>query len=264
MSAIAPSRSGGLPVTGTGPAAPGLARLTGIELRKTADTRAGRWLLVVTGAAAGVAAVLQLLFAEEGSRTMTGYLTVSQVPASLLLPVLGILLVTSEWSQRTALTTFTLVPQRSRVLTAKVLAAAALGVLGTAASAGAAVLATLLTPALTDGDASWQVAWTHVGQVLLVQVAVVLVGVAFGLALLSSPLAIVLWFVLPTAVTVLVTIVSSLRWVRDWLDLNSTTLPMYEGRLEGQGWLQVATSVVLWGVVPMVIGWVRVSRQDVA
>lgn len=39
------------------------------------------------------------------------------------MPVVGILLVTSEWSQRTAITTFTLVPQHGRVLTAKLLAA---------------------------------------------------------------------------------------------------------------------------------------------
>ena len=38
---------------------------------------------------------------------------------SLLLPVMGILLVTSEWSQRTDMTTFALEPHRSRVIMAK-------------------------------------------------------------------------------------------------------------------------------------------------
>ena len=42
---------------------------------------------------------------------------------SLILPVLGILLVTSEWSQRTGLTTFALVPQRERVIVAKLIGA---------------------------------------------------------------------------------------------------------------------------------------------
>ena len=37
--------------------------------------------------------------------------------------MLGILLVTSEWTQRTALVSFTLTPVRGRVLVAKVLAA---------------------------------------------------------------------------------------------------------------------------------------------
>ena len=38
------------------------------------------------------------------------------------MPVVGILLVTSEWTQRTAMISFTLVPHRSRVLLAKLLA----------------------------------------------------------------------------------------------------------------------------------------------
>jgi hypothetical protein len=81
--------------------------------------------------------------------------------------------------------------------------------------------------------------------------------------LLSSPLAIVLYFVLPTVFTVLVTTVGALDWVRDWLDLTTTTAPMYEGLLEGRGWLQAATSVALWGLLPLVLGWVRIERCDV-
>ena len=45
---------------------------------------------------------------------------------TLLLPIVGILLVTSEWSQRTAQVTFTLVPRRGRVLAAKVSASVVL------------------------------------------------------------------------------------------------------------------------------------------
>ena len=40
----------------------------------------------------------------------------------ILLPIIGILLVSSEWSQRTALITFTLVPKRMRVMSAKIAA----------------------------------------------------------------------------------------------------------------------------------------------
>ena len=38
---------------------------------------------------------------------------------SVLLPVLGIMLVTSEWGQRTAMVTFALEPRRPRVILAK-------------------------------------------------------------------------------------------------------------------------------------------------
>jgi ABC-2 type transport system permease protein len=72
--------------------------------------------------------------AHDAARTFGSYLSLTQIPVGVLLPVLGVLLVTSEWSQRTAMTTFALVPRRFRVLTAKPLAAAVLAVLGVVAS----------------------------------------------------------------------------------------------------------------------------------
>jgi len=246
-----------------GPAAPSLLTLVRVELRKSYDTRAGRWLLFAIGLAS-LAVVAISLFVEDAPKTFTDHFAITQLPTGILLPVLGILLVTSEWSQRTAMTTFSLVPRRSRVLTAKVLAASVLAVLGVVAAALASALATVLTPVFTDLDMDWSLTWAQVGQVLLVQVIFVLAGVALGMLLLSSPLAIVLYFVLPTVFTLLVTLVSALDWVRDWLDLSTTTMPMYEGGLDGQGWLQVATSAALWVALPMVIGWLRIERSEIS
>jgi len=253
------------PTTGRAPAvgSPSMSALTRVELRKSYDTRAGRWLLVVIGLAA-LAVVLILLLVDDAPKSFEGFFGFTQLPIGILLPVLGILLVTSEWSQRTAMTTFVLVPRRSRVLVAKVLAAAVLAVLGVVASLVTAALGTVLTPVLSDGDMEWTLSAAQLGQVVLVQVLTVLAGVAFGMLLLSSPLAIVLYFVLPTVFTLLVNLVAALDWMRDWLDLSTTTMPMYEGELSGQGWAQVATSVGLWIVVPMAVGWWRINRTEIA
>ncbi|TYP89153.1 ABC transporter permease [Blastococcus xanthinilyticus] len=243
--------------------APSLATLVGVELRKSRDTRAGFWLLLTIGALALAVPALVLFFGEPPEKTFAEYVGAAQLAVALLLPVLGILLVTSEWSQRTALTTFALVPQRSRVLVAKLVAAALLAVLGVVATLVAGALTAALTPVLTDDPTSWSIDAEQVLQTLLVQVLNVLIGVAFGLLLLSSPLAIVTYFALPTAFTVLVTTVGALDWVRDWLDLTTTTGPMYEGRLDGQGWVQVATSAALWLLLPLVAGWIRVHRTEI-
>jgi ABC-2 type transport system permease protein len=243
--------------------APTLSRLVRVELRKSADTRAGRWLLLVIGLAA-LAVVGLELFVEDAPKTFGDYLAFTQIPVGILLPVLGVLLVTSEWSQRTAMTTFALVPRRSRVLTAKVLAASLLAVVGVAASAVAAALGTALTPVLTHSALDWGTTGAQVAQVLLLEVIYVLAGVALGMLLLNSPLAIVVYFVLPTVFTILVNTVRTLDWVRDWLDLSSTTLPMYHGDLDSQGWLQLATSAVVWLVLPMALGWFRIQRAEIA
>jgi ABC-type transport system involved in multi-copper enzyme maturation permease subunit len=252
------------PRPATAPSAPSLAQLVRVELRKSYDTRAGSWLLLVITLATALVVGLQLFFDDGVDGSFGYFFGFSQLPVGLLLPVLGILLVTSEWSQRTAMTTFALVPARSRVLTAKVLAGVVLGVLGVAAAGVASVLATAFVPVVTGLESSWELSGAQLGQVLLVQVLTVLVGVGFGMLLLSSPLAIVLYFVLPTVFTLLVNTVSALDWVRDWLDLSTTTIPMYEGQLAGQGWAQVGTSVALWLLLPLVLGWWRITRTEIS
>jgi ABC-2 type transport system permease protein len=264
MSSTVTVPTGDRPRTQPAHPAPALLQLVRVELRKSADTRAGRWLLAAIAAAALLVAGLQLLFDDGVDGSFGYFFTASQFPVGLLLPVLGILLVTSEWSQRTAMTTFALVPDRSRVLAAKVLAAAVLAVLGVVATVVVSAVATALTPAFTDLGSSWELSGAQLGQVLLVQVISVLVGVAFGMLLLNSPLAIVLYFLLPTVVTILVNTVGGLDWVRNWLDLSTTTVPMYEGLLEGQGWAQVGTSVALWLLLPLVLGWLRIERSEIA
>ena len=81
-----------------------------------ADTRAGFWLLVVDRPAHGAVAVIAGLVLDDDDQNLLNILAVTVQPASILMPVVGILLVTSEWSQRTAMITFALVPGRLRVL----------------------------------------------------------------------------------------------------------------------------------------------------
>ncbi len=89
-------------------------RLVHVELRKMLDTRAGRWLLI--GIAGVIAVALTITFFDNGGQHPYGlYLQATTVPMALILPVVGILAVTSEWCQRTGLVTFGLEPRRARV-----------------------------------------------------------------------------------------------------------------------------------------------------
>ena len=75
-----------------------------------------------------VVVVVRLLVGDAADHTFQHVLDAGLQPSAVLLPVLGILLVTSEWSQRTGLITFALVPKRSRVLGAKLIASLLLAV----------------------------------------------------------------------------------------------------------------------------------------
>src|ERR1700730_14169922 len=105
---------------------PGLGRLTAVELRKMSDTVAGVWLQLGVLAITVIVVVVTCATGPANPHTFRHIFSNSLQPAAIMLPVLGVLLVTSEWSQRTTLTSFTLVPRRSRVFAAKLVAAVAL------------------------------------------------------------------------------------------------------------------------------------------
>jgi ABC-2 type transport system permease protein len=239
---------------------PGLGRLTLVELRKMTDTRAGFWLLLSTALLTVAVVVIAGFAMDEVDRTLKNFVGIASVPISLLGPVVGILLVTSEWSQRTSLITFTLVPHRSRVLVAKLLAGTALALIAYQVCLATGLLAT----AAFGGDAggTWSLSAAVIFQNGLSVVLALLAGIGFGAVLLASAPAIVLFFVLPTAWGAIGSI-NALEGVAKWLDQSRTMADMGEHALSGTEWARVGTSVALWVLLPVVIGFWRVKRNDV-
>src|SRR6201989_2628210 len=127
-------------------ARPGPGRLVAVELRKMLDTRAGFWLHVAMVALTVVVVAIRLLVGDAADHTFRDVLDAGLQPAPVLLPVLGILLVTSEWSQRTGLITFALVPARSRVLGAKLIASLMLAIAMLAISLALVAAGVLVSP----------------------------------------------------------------------------------------------------------------------
>ncbi len=247
-----------LDVSGT--AAVPFARLVRVEVRKMADTRAGMWLLIIMGALAGVVPVLFLIFAPDSEKSFVNLVTATGAVQGNLLPVLGILLVTSEWSQRTAMVTFSLTPLRSRVVWAKVAAALFFGLV--------VIVLVFAFAALLTAIGGAPDAWTGAGRgmfyFLLLQEAGTLLGLAFGLVLLNSAAAIVLYFVVPGVFSIIFNVVPALRSSGPWLDYGTATQPMAGGEaLSGEQWAHLATSSALWIALPFVLGLWRVLRAEV-
>ncbi|BCL15918.1 ABC transporter permease [Micromonospora sagamiensis] len=248
---------------GTGDRRPSLLRLTGVELRKLADTRAGLWLLIVIALTAVAIVTVQLFVAPAEEQTFRPFFESTLLPVGVLLPVLGILSVTSEWSQRTALTTFALVPARHRVVLAKLAAVVVAALLSVVASIAVAAAGTVVAD-LTGGAGTWSVPGALLWHAAVLQVANVLIGIAFGLLLGSTPLAIVLYFVLPTVWSVLGEMVAALRKPAEWLDTAVTMTPLFSAEVTGGQWARLGTSLLLWLVAPLVAGLVRTMRREVS
>jgi ABC-2 type transport system permease protein len=235
-----------------------LARLVHVELRKMTDTRAGFWLLATIGLLILVVAVVNEIGASEADLTFTDTLRTLQWPVAMLLPVLGILSVTSEWSQRTALTTFTLVPKRGRVILGKAVAMFALGLAAVAVTFVVAAVAN----ALTSGDGDWSLSVATLGEALAFQLVGLFGGFAFGLMLQASAPAIVLNYVAPIAVSIVVELIRSLTDPAKWFNIGNATTPLGEGGADATEWAQLGTSSAIWIGIPLLIGLYRLSRSE--
>ena len=94
--------------TNTTDAAIPLRRITRTELRKMFDTRSGFWLLASIAILALLATATVILFGNADEMTYSTFVAAIGIPMTLVLPVMAILSVTAEWSQRSGLTTFIL------------------------------------------------------------------------------------------------------------------------------------------------------------
>ncbi|MEU5553939.1 MULTISPECIES: ABC transporter permease [unclassified Micromonospora] len=243
--------------------APSLTRLTRVELRKLVDTRAGRWLLITIALIAALIATIQLVYAEDAEQTFVDFFIPSLLPIGLLLPVLGILSITSEWSQRTALTTFALVPRRGRVIIAKLVAVVLAALASVVVSLAVAAVANLIADA-TGGAGTWRIEGALVLHAVVFQVSCVLMGAAFGLLFLHTPLAIVSYLVLPNVWMILGGLIRPLNRSAEWLDTGRTMGPLFTPEVTAGQWARLAVSLLVWLVLPMVVGLVRTTRREVA
>ncbi|MFF5076859.1 ABC transporter permease [Actinoplanes sp. NPDC000266] len=240
-----------------------IGRLTMIELRKLADTRAGLWLLIVIAFATAATSAIMIGWAPDEEQTFQEFFQFGLLPSSVLLPVLGILSMTGEWSQRTALTTFTLVPARGRVIAAKLIAGVLIATASTAAALALSAVANLLGAAL-GGDGSWSMDGSLVWQGAGLQVIFVLMGIGFGALLLNTPLAIVAFFAVPMVWSILGGTIKALKTAAEWIDINTTTTAMSEPAMTSGEWARVGVSAAVWVVLPLALGVWRVLRREVS
>jgi hypothetical protein len=208
-----------------------------------------------------IAVIVRSVVGDAADHTFAAILEVAVKPAAVLLPVAGILLVTSEWSQRTGMITFTLVPVRSRVLSTKLIASLVLALAMLAMSVAVAAAGVLVASPGVEG--TWSNVVPLIGQSAVYLTAGMVTGVAFGMVLLASAPAIVALFALPIAWTA----VASLPVLADaapWLDTRLALGPMPQEVLSTTQWAHAGTALALWMLLPLLIGSRRITRREVA
>ena len=244
-----------------------LSRVVGVELRKMFDTRAGSWLMASILIAALVSTTATILFAPEADLTYYTFAKAIGFPMTVILPMIAVLAITGEWSQRTGLTTFTLVPVRSRVILAKVLASVLVGVSSMFIAFAFGVAGNLVGPTITGTDRVWDVTFVHALDIVLGSLISLLLGTTLGILFRSSSVAIAAYFVvaflLPTVFGLLATNEAGFRDTQRWVDLNYAQAFLFEGTMSGEQWARLGVAVTLWLVVPAALGLRLVLRSEV-
>ena len=239
---------------------PGVGRLVTVELRKMVNTRSGFWVPIAV--AALTALVSLIASSNHGGRdgTFLHALHAASIPGAYLLPVMGVLLVCSEYSQRTTLTTYTLVPNRWRVLGAKLGASLIVATLATITALLLAVVSASIFGHAPGGTGSLPL--TIILQTWLFLGSGMVMGMAFGAAILVSAPAIVGYLLLPVVWNGLAGNISWLRTPARWLDSDNTLGPLTQQSMSTTQWAHAAATFALWIGVPLLIGLTRIGRGD--
>ena len=245
------------------------ARVTRVELRKMFNTRSGFWLIASIAISAVLATGGVILWAADDQLTYSTFATAIRFPVVVILPLIAILSVTSEWSQRTGLTTFTLVPHRGRIIAAKAVSSVLIAVAAMVLTFAVGALGNLASAAVTGTTLVWDVTWTQCLYYVLGMILSLLIGFMLGVLIRSSTGAIVAYFVLTFVLpTIFSLLAESQQWFRDlqpWVDVQfaQSGLFVFDQALTGEQWANIAVTGLTWLLIPLAIGLGFVMRAEV-
>ena len=243
------------------------SRVVSVELRKMFDTRSGFWLMMSVAITATLATGAVILWAPDSELTYDTFAAAIGFPMSVILPMVAILSVTSEWSQRSGLTTFTLLPHRGRVIGAKAVATVVVGVTSMGVAMAIGALGNIVGTAITGTPRVWDDSVQHLALIVLANVLGMLIGFTLGVVIRNSAGAIVGYFVftlvLPTLSGLLA---ANAAWWHDaqaWVDFNFAQSALFNGEMAAKDWAHIATASGIWLVIPLAVGLTLLMRSEV-
>lgn len=176
------------------------------------------------------------------------------------------MLVTSEWSQRTAMVTFTLEAHRGRVVAAKLVAGLLLALLVSVVATVSALIMNGLY-AVLHGDADWHFPVLSLLGFLFTQLLAMTTGFAFATLFLNTPGSIVVYFayalILPTIFAVAAQFLDWFRDAQPWVDFSDAQSPLIDASMSGRDWAQLLVTGVIWLGIPVFLGVWRILRAEV-
>jgi ABC-type transport system involved in multi-copper enzyme maturation permease subunit len=241
-------------------------RLVTVELRKMFNTRSGLWLVASGFIISAIISLFMLFLIDTEDLTFGLFTTVIAVPMTILLPILAILSVTSEWSQRSGLVTFTVEPKRGKVIAAKAVASIIVGAVSMLIAMAIGAIIYLIGATIRGTDLVWDVPPKDVGVIVFVNILGLLVGFMLGTLIRNSAGAIVAYFVyrfvLPSLFGALMEFTDWFDKIQPWIDFESARSTLYD-HTSGEDWAHLGVSSLVWFVIPMGVGLWAVLKSEV-
>jgi ABC-2 type transport system permease protein len=244
-----------------------LSRVVRVELRKMFDTRSGFWLIASIGITGLIATIATVAFAPDQYLTYYNFAKAVGYPITVILPMIALLSITSEWSQRSGLTTFTYVPSRRRVVWAKTLSAIIVAVASMLFAFAVGAVGNVVGSTIAGTPTVWDLSVGHALTIVLGNLVSLLLGTMIGMLLRSSAGGLVTYFVavllLPNLLGLLAASQDWFTSLQPWVDLGYAQTFLFEGMHTGAQWAHVATTVLIWIVLPGSFGLRLVMRSEV-
>jgi ABC-2 type transport system permease protein len=244
-----------------------MSRIVAVELRKMFDTRSGFWLLMSIGITSLLAIVGVILFAPDEVQNYETFATAIGAPVSIILPLIATLAVTSEWSQRSGLVTFTLVPGRGRVITAKAACTVLVGVTAMLVTIVVGAAGNIVGTSISGVPTTWDITASGLFNTGLAGVLNMSIGFTLGVLIRNSAGAIVAYFVysflLPGVFGALAAFQAWFRDLQPWVDLNFAVTRLYDEQMTSTMWAQLGVASAIWLLLPLAVGLLLLRRSEV-
>ncbi len=241
--------------------------IMGVELRKMFDTRSGFWLMASVVILATIATGAVILFAPNDEITYDNFAGAIGIPMTIVLPIIAALSITSEWSQRTGLTTFTMVPSRSRVVLAKLFDTVLVGIVSILVALAVGALGNVVGSQLAGVPTTWDMTVSEVLYILAGNGLGLLMGFTLGMLFRNSAAAIVGYFVYAMVLPTLSALLAGAQgWYADaqrWVDFQFNQTGLFDGGFTARDWASLAVTGTIWLLLPLAFGLWRVLRSEV-
>ena len=251
------------------------SRVLAYEFRKSVSTRASRWTLAA--AIAGTIATAAILYLsllltdfdttqhftwiQLANSTTDSFMGIAQI-SMILFSLFLILMVTTDWTNRSIMTTYTLTPRRGWVLSAQLIVALTYALALWVLCLGLGTLVAGLLSPLENVNISWSVtAWDVFGP-LLSNLGLAISAFLLGIAVMNGSAAIIMWMMVPAFLNTLLNFNGVISDIAQWLNLKVALNAAVADPGAAVSWGRTATSVVLWLGVPAVIGTWRTLHRD--